>query len=51
MVEYKINTTKKDVIWNYIGTIVSISSNFILFHYYLFSCPASRLVCGTFLWP
>lgn len=22
MVEYKINTTKKDVIWNYIGTIV-----------------------------
>lgn len=30
MVEYKINTTKKDVIWNYIGTIVSISSNFIL---------------------
>lgn len=30
MAAYKINTTKKDVIWNYIGTIVSISSNFIL---------------------
>ena len=30
MNEFKIKTSKKDVVWNYVGTIVSISSNFIL---------------------
>lgn len=30
MSEFRIKASKKDVVWNYIGTIVSISSNFIL---------------------
>ena len=30
MNEFKINASKKDIIWNYVGTIISISSNFVL---------------------
>ena len=43
MSETKISVTKKDVIWNYVGTIVSMSSNFILLPLLLFFLTSEQI--------